>query len=218
MYFYLTECRNVFLSNCITITGLDCSQLEIELDDLMVLQMSRAIHPDKLIELSSSLAGGEVFLRNLKEQYVGFHCSDYAFMIFHEWKKSEKKKRRVPSSGALKPVLDDLEIDKHVLCQVISNITVSSPLPACSSAICLSLNLSSSDLIVYCNIKRYIHHRKSDVIKYLIHLIWAICAICAFRELNPHRWSWAKQGSFNRLTNTICDDSLIRAPIVRKFP
>ena len=134
-----------YFSKCITITGLGGSQLEIELDDLMVLQMSRAIHPDKLIELSSSLAGGEVFIRNLKEQYVGFHCSDYAFMIFHEWKKSEKKKRRVPSTGALKPVLDDLEIDKHVLCQVISNITSQVPYRHAQKPFVSLLNRSFSD-------------------------------------------------------------------------
>ena len=100
------------------LTGITGYGLEVELDDMRLLQISRVIHPDKLIELSANLASGEVFLRNLKEQYVGFHCSDYAFMILYEWKKSMKNKRRVPTTGSLKSVLEDIDINEHVLCRV----------------------------------------------------------------------------------------------------
>ena len=100
------------------LSGITGSGLEVELDDMRLIQIARAIHPDKLIELSANLASGEVFLRNLKEQYIGFHCSDYAFMILYEWKKSMKNKRQVPTTGRLKTVLDDIDIDKHVLCRV----------------------------------------------------------------------------------------------------
>ena len=102
----------------IVLTGITGSRLEIELDDIRLLQIARAIHPDKLMELSANLAEDVVFLRELKERYVGFHCSDYAFMILYEWKKSMKNKRQVPTTGNLKPIFSDIGIDEHALCRV----------------------------------------------------------------------------------------------------
>ena len=70
------------------------------------------------MELSANLVGNVQFLRKIEQQYRGFNPSDYAFMILHDWKKSIKNKRGTPTAARLLEVFDDLQIDKHYLCQV----------------------------------------------------------------------------------------------------
>ena len=70
------------------------------------------------MEISANLVGNVQFLRELEQQFHGYKTSDFAFMILHEWKTSIKNTRQTPSAGKLLDELHDLQIDKHILCQV----------------------------------------------------------------------------------------------------
>ena len=99
------------------VSGPRPTEVELELDDIKLLRIARQVHPDSLMELSANLVGNVQFLRTKEEQYRGFSPSDYAFMILHDWKKSIKNKREIPTVAMLLEVFEDL-IDKHYLCQV----------------------------------------------------------------------------------------------------
>ena len=99
-------------------SGLKDHEVDVELDDIKLLRIARLLHPDRLMELSANLVGNVQLLRELKEQFNGYKTSDYAFMILREWKKSVKNTRQTPIARRLAAVLEDLHIDKHILCQV----------------------------------------------------------------------------------------------------
>ena len=118
----------VFIMYCVTtlntvsstyfVLGPRPSEVELELDDIKLLRIATLLHPDHLMELSANLVGNVQFLRKIEQQYRGFSPSDYAFMILHDWKKSIKNKRETPTCAMLLDVFEDLQIDKHHLCQV----------------------------------------------------------------------------------------------------
>ena len=100
------------------VSGPRPAEVELELDDIKFLRIARQVHPDSLMELSANLVGNVLFLRKIEQQYCGFSPSDYVFMILHEWKKLIRNKRGTPTVAMLLEVFEDLQIDKHYLCQV----------------------------------------------------------------------------------------------------
>ena len=122
-FFFQLSCLSenktcIYISSIYLFQGPSTDEVKIEVDDIKLLRIARLLHPDNMMPISASLVGNVQFLRKLEQQYQGFNPSDFAFMLLHEWKISNKNRRQAPTVALLLEVFEDLHIDKHHLCQV----------------------------------------------------------------------------------------------------